>query len=285
VRGLSLTELPQWITGEEGSVVTLSFEGANVRYDTSVVRGAVPALFEELNRLFLAALSLAPSMPSATTEREDGKNGRDSGKIVAEVTAPLSVKQIKHILEAAGVNYSDCTEKKELEELLAKLRATATQKELEELLTKLRATPGMGCARAGADALAGGWRKGDRVRSRIDQKVKNVGEGAVGSVMGPCNDTSVADKEQRVLVDFDNKGLVNVLASYIHGAAALAGGWRKGDCVSSRIDQKVKNVGEGAVGSVVGPCNDTSLAWKEHMSMVGGGICCGSSRVWLLFLV
>jgi hypothetical protein len=46
-------------------------------------------------------------------------------------------------------------------------------------------------------------------------------------------------------------------------------------CVSSRIDQKVKNVGEGAVGSVVGPCNDTSLAWKEHMSMVGGGICCG----------
>ena len=43
VRGLSPTELPQWIMGEEGSVVTLSFEGANVRYDTSVVRGAVPA--------------------------------------------------------------------------------------------------------------------------------------------------------------------------------------------------------------------------------------------------
>ena len=42
MRGLSITELRPWITGEEGSVVTLSFEGANVRYDTSVVRGAGP---------------------------------------------------------------------------------------------------------------------------------------------------------------------------------------------------------------------------------------------------
>ena len=72
---------------------------------------------------------------AGTTVSEDEKNRQDGGKIVAEVTAPLSVKQIKQILEAAGINYSDCTEKKELEELLAKLRATATQKELEELLT------------------------------------------------------------------------------------------------------------------------------------------------------
>jgi FtsZ-binding cell division protein ZapB len=43
VRGLSLTQLRPWITGEEGSVVTLSFEGANVRYDTSIVRAAGPA--------------------------------------------------------------------------------------------------------------------------------------------------------------------------------------------------------------------------------------------------
>ena len=42
MRGLSLAELRPWITGEEGSVVTLSFEGPNVRYDTSVVRGAGP---------------------------------------------------------------------------------------------------------------------------------------------------------------------------------------------------------------------------------------------------
>ena len=33
------------------------------------------------------------------------------------------------------------------------------------------------------------------------------------SVMGPCDDTSVADKDQRVLVDFDSKGLVNVHVS------------------------------------------------------------------------
>jgi hypothetical protein len=44
----------------------------------------------------------------------------------------LEVKQIKQILEAAGVNYSDCTEKHELEERLAKLRAN----------------PGLGSARA-----------------------------------------------------------------------------------------------------------------------------------------
>jgi hypothetical protein len=67
----------------------------------------------------------------------------------------------------------------------------------------------------GGAILAGGWRKGDREISRIDLfcKVKNVGEGAVVSVMGPCDDTSVADKDQRVLVDFDSKGLVNVHVS------------------------------------------------------------------------
>jgi hypothetical protein len=42
VRGLSLAELRPWITGDEGSVVTLSFDGANMRYDTSVVRRAGP---------------------------------------------------------------------------------------------------------------------------------------------------------------------------------------------------------------------------------------------------
>jgi hypothetical protein len=35
----------------------------------------------------------------------------------------LSVKQIKEILEQAGVNYSDCSEKSELEQRLADLRA------------------------------------------------------------------------------------------------------------------------------------------------------------------
>ena len=114
---------------------------------------------------------------AGTTVSEDEKNRQDGGKIVAEVTAPLSVKQIKHILEAAGINYSDCTEKKELEELLAKLRAT----------------PGMGCAQASGDG----------------------------------RDSS--DQEKVIVCDLS--------------------------------------------------------MWKEHMSMVGGGICCGSSRVWLLLLV
>ena len=59
---------------------------------------------------------------------EDGKNQQDGGKIVAKVTTQLSVNQIKQILKAAGVNYSDCTEKYELEELLAKLRDSPSPK-------------------------------------------------------------------------------------------------------------------------------------------------------------
>ena len=81
---------------------------------------------------------------AGTTQRECGKNQQDSGKIVAEVTTPLSVKQIKQILEDADVNYSGCTEKHELEGLLAKLRAN----------------PGMGCAQASGD----GRKSSDQVK-------------------------------------------------------------------------------------------------------------------------
>ena len=54
--------------------------------------------------------------------------------------AGLSVKQIKEILDAAGVDYSDCTEKSELLGRLAQLRAN----------------PGMGKARRRSAAGSGG---------------------------------------------------------------------------------------------------------------------------------
>ena len=38
VQGVALSELRPWLTGEEGTVVTLTFEGANVRYDTCAIR-------------------------------------------------------------------------------------------------------------------------------------------------------------------------------------------------------------------------------------------------------
>jgi hypothetical protein len=38
VRGFSLTQLRSWLTGEEGSVVLLSFDGPGGRFDTSIVR-------------------------------------------------------------------------------------------------------------------------------------------------------------------------------------------------------------------------------------------------------
>ena len=50
-------------------------------------------------------------------------------------------------------------------------------------------------------------------------------------------------------VNFD-KDLVNVHVSQILGGDILAGGWRKGDRVRTRIDLKVKNVGESTVGAI-----------------------------------
>jgi hypothetical protein len=38
VQGVALSELRPWLAGEEGTVVTLTFEGANVRYDTCAIR-------------------------------------------------------------------------------------------------------------------------------------------------------------------------------------------------------------------------------------------------------
>lgn len=68
-------------------------------------------------------------------------------------------------------------------------------------------------------SLADGWRKGDRVVSRIDQGIKNVVAGDMGTIMGPCENATLADKADRVLVDFDSKGLLNVWKSNILGAA------------------------------------------------------------------
>ena len=94
-------------------------------------------------------------------------------------------------------------------------------------------------------ALAGGWRKGDRVTARVDLGVLNVGEGAVGSVVGPCENASLADKEKRVKVDFDNKGLVYVHVSNIQGVA-LVGGQRvlKGMLDQSKANDKTLQASE-----------------------------------------
>jgi hypothetical protein len=81
----------------------------------------------------------------------------------------------------------------------------------------------------GAVALAGGWRKGDRVTPLVVplpgymmEPIWDMGKGAVGTVVGPCEDESLADKEQRVIVYFYSKTCckttscyINVLASHI----------------------------------------------------------------------
>jgi hypothetical protein len=41
----------------------------------------------------------------------------------------------------------------------------------------------------------------------------------VGTIMGPCENATLSDKADRVLVDFDSKGLLNVWKSNILGAA------------------------------------------------------------------
>ena len=69
----------------------------------------------------------------------------------------LEVKQIKQILEAAGVNYSDCTEKHELEERLAKLRANVTSAAREHAAAQSGAGKDVGEGRVVAIASAEQW--------------------------------------------------------------------------------------------------------------------------------
>lgn len=57
--------------------------------------------------------------------------------------------------------------------------------------------------------LAGGWRKGDRVLYLIDYDPQGLKKGDVGTVLGPCNNQSLDNVADRVLVDFGSKGRVN----------------------------------------------------------------------------
>jgi len=94
----------------------------------------------------------------------------------------LSVKQIKQILETAGVDYSGCSEKHELEERLAQLRAK----------------PGMGSARrmpaggresgtsagGGSEAGGGGARRPDRPSACSSQGLGLNADGSDGGEVG-----------------------------------------------------------------------------------------------------
>jgi hypothetical protein len=77
-----------------------------------------------------------------------------------------------------------------------------------------------GSAAQHAATLAGGYRKGDRVKSLLDfqfvgANAKNckISKGDIGTVVGPCEEESIADKVDRVFVDFGaDKGRCHFLA-------------------------------------------------------------------------
>jgi hypothetical protein len=72
--------------------------------------------------------------------------------------------------------------------------------------------------------LAGGYRKGDRVTSRIALRATfcQISKGEMGTVVGPCCDERVQDKADRVCVDFGkDKGLINFKVNFLlHQQAA-----------------------------------------------------------------
>lgn len=98
--------------------------------------------------------------------------------------------------------------------------------------------------------LAGGWMKGDKVRSKI--KHGGVDEGDEGTVVGPSSNAAAEDADQRVCIAFgkERKRINMLVATQIEGAP-LAGGWLKGDQVISTIKHKEVEVGQEGV--VMGP--------------------------------
>ena len=72
------------------------------------------------------------------------------------------------------------------------------------------------------EVLAGGYRKDDRVASLIDHE--KVSKGDIGTIVGPCNNESLTNPADRVLVDFGPGGRFNFVAeSMLQRATAAAG--------------------------------------------------------------
>jgi hypothetical protein len=99
-------------------------------------------------------------------------------------------------------------------------------------------------------ALAGGYRRGDRVTACVAHDKVAIGD--AGTVIGPATSGVGADQAQRVLVELDGgKGRANYLASSQISLVALAGGYRRGDRVTACVAHD--NVAIGDAGTVIGP--------------------------------
>jgi len=116
--------------------------------------------------------------------------------------------------------------------------------------------------------LVGGFQKGDRVISLVNQAATHVLQGDEGTVVGPCSDHDLADKATRVCIEFGvGKGRADMLTASEIEHVPLAGGFRKGDCVISLIDVAPNHVVKGDVGTVVGPCSSDCTGKVTRVSV------------------
>jgi len=77
----------------------------------------------------------------------------------------------------------------------------------------------------------------------------------VGAIKGPCDDDSLADSQQRLLVAFEGREVNVPLIGIKH--IKLAGGYRKGYCVESQIDYG--SIRKGDKGVVTGAMDKERL--------------------------
>jgi len=121
--------------------------------------------------------------------------------------------------------------------------------------------------------LAGGFQKGDRVRSLIEMPLFNIKVGDEGTIYGPSDGFTDSDAEQCVCVKMHySKKKINFHASIQIEHAPLAGGFRKGERVCSLINHNKTKLSVGDEGVVVGPCHETEDAGDSGRLCVEFGL-------------
>jgi len=115
--------------------------------------------------------------------------------------------------------------------------------------------------------LIGGFKKGDRVRTRIPNPSSNIKVGDEGTVVGPgiVFESQCENASEYLCVRFEGeKGMMNFHYRYGIEHMPLAGGFQKGDRVLSLIEMPLFNIKVGDEGTVYGPSDDLTDSDAEQ---------------------